>query len=423
MPRTKRRFCVSLSPILLTAVVLAARAFALETVLTTPVLTPKDVIAWMAPMRIENGRLGIDWGTVGLIAAKHAGVSTANDRPVSEINTDVQFLVSAAQSRGVGAAAAPEFQLVLHADGGSASARPRDGDAQDLPIDVRIVEKDIKGGLRGEFRVHGRLSKNGQFYDASEMQLNLDSATCLALYSLNRKTRDYRMKFKEDRILKADLSITESHNFLMIRLENTDVGTGFDFTLKPNGEAELTFSEGEAKRMIHASGLHELIQQSTAEMQLNFFRPLADMGVAIAPSQDLPVVMAATTTGFSEPLPATVAKADALINSISDAVTAGDRAKAVTDLTRFFPQAIFHITQAMEKTRDPNLKSAIQKSIAAHPGIANALPYVRTLKLHDDRDYLFDIFEHVPLFKDAARARLALLLGKDFGDNIEDWKK
>lgn len=255
------------------------------------------------------------------------------------------------------------------------------------------------------------------------MKLNLDSSTCLALYSLNRKTHDYRMKFKEDRVLKLDLSISESNNILLIRLENTDVGTGFDFSQKPNGEAELTYSDGEAKRMIRAPGFHELIQKSTADMQLNFFRPLSEAGVHIALCPDLPIVMAAATTGFSEPLPASVNKADDLLKAISTAVLPAERAKAVTDLTRYFPQAIFHITQAMEKTSDPLLKAAIQKSIAAHPGIARAMPYVQLHKLYDDHDYLFDIFQNVPLLKDAARARLILTGGKDYGDNPDDWKK
>ena len=397
--------------------------FAAEAVPAVPVLTPKDVIAWMAPMRIENGRLSIDWGTVGLIAARHAGVTGEGGRISAAIDTDVKFLVSAATPGNTSATGAPEFQLILHADGGSPAGRSPDEAARDLPISVRIVENGVAGGLRGEFTVHGKLSKDGQSYDASEMKLNLDSSTCLALYAMNRKTREYRMKFKEDRILKMDLSISDTNNILLIRMENTDVGTGFDFSQKPNGEAELSYSQGETKRLVRASGFHELIQKAAAEMQVNFFRPLSDAGVNLALCPDLPVVMAATVTGFSDPLPESTKKADALIKSVAEAATPVDRAKAVTDVTRYFPQAIQRITQAMEKTDDPNLKAALQKAIAAHPGIARALPYVQLHKLQNDREYLFDIFEHVPLLHDAARARLIIVIGKDFGDNIEDWKK
>jgi hypothetical protein len=394
-----------------------------ESVPAVPVLTPKDVIAWMAPMRIENGRLSIDWGTVGLIAARHAGISVNGDRVTASIDTDVKFFVSAATAGTAAATQAPEFQLTLHADGGSPAGRSQDELARDVPISVRIVENGVASGLRGEFTVHGKLSKDGQSYDASEMKLNLDSSTCLALYAMNRKTREYRMKFKEDRILKMDLSVSDTNNILLIRMENTDVGTGFDFTQKPNGEAELSYSQGEAKRMVKGSSFHDLVQNSAAEMQLNFFRPLAEAGVNVTLCPDLPVVMAATVTGFSDPLPESSRKADALIKSVAEAATPVDRAKAVTDVTRYFPQAIQRITQAMEKTDDPLLKAALQKAIAAHPGIARAMPYVQLHKLEDDRDYLFDIFEHVPLFHDAARARLIRVIGKDYGDTIDDWKK
>ena len=385
-----------------------------------PVLTPKDVIGWMAPLRVENGRLGVDWSAIGLIAARHAGVKPDGERWVSAIDTDVKFVVNASQS---GDANAPEVQIVLHADGGSSTAKASDEKSRDLPISVHIVQKSDAGGLRGELSTHGRPSKDGQSYDASEMKLNLDSPTCLALYAMNGKTREYRMKFKEERILKLDLSITLTGNMLLIRFENTDIGTGFDFTQQPNGEVALSYSQGEAKKLARAADFHDLIQKFTPELQLNFFRPLSDVGVQIALCPDLPVVMAAAATGFSDPLPANAKKADALIKAIADAALPAERAKAVTDLARYYPQAIQRIAQAAEKAQDPNLKAALQKAIAAHPGIARALPYVKTHLLHEDRDYLFDIFEHVTLLKDAARARLAILDGKDLGDNPEDWKK
>ncbi len=426
MMQLQRRNGVVLATLVMLVAQFAARPSFAETAPVAPavpVLTPKDVIAWMAPMRIENSRLSIDWGSVGLIAARHAGIQVAGDRTVSSIDADVKFVVSAATAANA-TGNAPEFQIVLHADGGSPAGRSPDDAARDLPLSVRIVEKGAgTGGLRGEFSVHGKLSKSGESYDASEMKLNLDSSTCLALFNLNRKTREFRMKFKEDRILKMDLSISESNNILLIKMENTDVGTGFDFSQKPNGEVELSYSDGENKRMIRATGIHELVQKNAADMQLHFFRTLSEAGVNIALCPDLPVVMAAATTGFSDPLAANVQRADGLIKSIAEAESPITRARAVTDLTRYYPQAIFHVTQAAEKATDPNLKAALQKVISAHPGIASAMRYVQFHKLQNDREYLFDIFEHVPLFKDAARARLAIQLGKDFGDNPDDWKK
>jgi len=383
-----------------------------------PTLTPKDVINWMAPLRVENGHLAIDWGGIGIVPAKIAGVSTVDGKATSTIDTDVKFIVTASV---VGAGKQPEFEIVLHAEGG-ALARKAGADARELPLSVALQEKEGKG-LRGELTVHGRLSQNGDSYDANDMTLNLDSASCLALYSMNRKTRDYRLKFKEEKILKADLTITHNNNLLIVRVENTDVGTGFDFTQQPNGEAELSYSDGEAKRFVRAASFHELCQRNTAEVQLNFIRPLGELGVQIALSPDLPVVMAATTTGYSEPNAETVKKADSMIDAIATAPSPEDRARRVTELTRFYPQAIFHVNLVAQTTQDATLKAALQKVIAAHPGIARALPYVKIQKLHEDRDYLLDLFENAPLFKDAARTRLAAILGKDYGDDVENWKK
>jgi len=81
------------------------------------------------------------------------------------------------------------------------------------------------------------------------------------------------------------------------------------------------------------------------------------------------------------------------------------------------------IEHADEIARDPGLKAALEKAVAAHPGIARAKPYVLKHKLHEDREYLFEILFNVPLFKDAARSRLSILLGKDYGDDLDAWKK
>ena len=43
---------------------------------------------------------------------------------------------------------------------------------------------------------------------------------------------------------------------------------------KPNGEAELSYSDGQNKRFVRAATFHDLIQKNTAEVQLNFIRPV-----------------------------------------------------------------------------------------------------------------------------------------------------
>lgn len=100
-------------------------------------LTPREVVGWMAPMRIENGRLSVDWGAVGLIAARHAGVSDTGDRAHSTIDKDVKFLVRATTG---GTADTPQFELTLHASGGSPQNLSADDAARDMPISVGISE-------------------------------------------------------------------------------------------------------------------------------------------------------------------------------------------------------------------------------------------------------------------------------------------
>lgn len=389
------------------------------------VLAPKDVLGWMAPLRIVEGRLDVDWTVVGRVDAKVAGVGPEGGKGVIKISRDVKFAIATPNA----AANAPAAEVLLHIEGGSANAAayapPGPGD---VALVCNITEKDAAAGsLRGFLRARGALSRDGSgALDVAAMNLNMDSPTCVSIYELNRQAQELTLKFKEEKVLKFDLSITQTKNSLLIHYENLDAHGAFEFTQMQNGEVELTFDKeekGGAKGTIRGASLKDMIQHFTPVAQVSFLRPLSDAGVQIALSPDLPVVMAAATTGFSEPLPEVAKKADALITAIGFAITPEERARAVTELTRLYPQAIYHIFHAAEKETNADVKAALKKVLLAHPGIMRAVPYVQANKLHEDRAYLFELFEQAPFFKDAARARLAVLLGKDYGEKVEDWKK
>jgi hypothetical protein len=293
--------------------------------------------------------------------------------------------------------------------------------ARRAALDIIRAEGGI--GLGGQFKALGNMAADGLNFEATRMKLNLDSDTCLALYDVDARKRTLDFKFKEERALRFDLSMSLERNILLIHYETTDVNQGFDFTQKPGGEAELTYDQGTEKRTIRGDNLRELIQANPADVQLNFLRTLSECGVRLALSPDLPTVMAAATTGFSDPGPAAAQEADARIKAVELAASPEERARAVTDLTRIVPQAIFRIQTAARNEADANVKVALEKALAAHPGIARALPYVQAQRLQNDREYLLTILEKVPLLKDAARARLTALVGKDFGDDPTAWRK
>ena len=390
----------------------------------TPVLTPREALGWMAPLRIVDGRLDIDWTSVGIVPAKVAGLVETNGTYSSQISSVVKFNIALPAPAGATRATQSDFDIMLNIEGGTRKLQSLDAALKpgEIPIVANISEKDPTGLLHGFLRARGVPARGNADFDFSEIKLNLDSATCLLVYELNRQKREFNLRFKEERVLEYNLSITQSLNILLIHFENLNANGGFNFTQKPHGEVELSYDKGATKAFVRGENLRDAIQKHAAEIQMNFLRPLADAGVQIALSIDLPVVMAAATTGFSEPLPEIAKKADALISAIAISATAEERARAVTELTRFYPQAIYHVFQASEKETNPDLKTVLKRVIAAHPGIIRAVPFVLAKKIHEDRAYQFDLFEHAPLFKDAARARLAVLLGKDYGDNPDAWK-
>ncbi len=155
----------------------------------------------------------------------------------------------------------------------------------------------------------------------------------------------------------------------------------------------------------HAGSFRDLMRQNTGPVQSGLLHPLAELGVTIELSPDLPVVMALAASGYSAADPAIVAKINALLPQLTDKDEVVS-SKAKADLNKLFPLAIKHLTGLAKSTTDAALKAQLESMIAAHPGIAKAREYVEKNQLQNKRDYLKSIVDGVPLLKDAAAMRL-----------------
>jgi hypothetical protein len=184
----------------------------------------------------------------------------------------------------------------------------------------------------------------------------------------------------------------------------------------------LLSRKGNDRVRLIGDNLDALLKFEPGRVQVLFLRAFTDLGVRLAPYKFLPTAMASATSGFGAAAPEHAKKAEELIAKLSSE-KAEDRDAATTDLIRHFPLAVKHIKDAAEKTADPEVKARLAKVIAAHPGIAKILPWVKEQKLHEDRAYLIDLLENVPFFKASARARLTEVCGKDFGDDPAEWRK
>jgi hypothetical protein len=239
---------------------------------------------------------------------------------------------------------------------------------------------------------------------------------------LHRTTAEpeYAVSLEERQGPKRKLEAELHHGQLKVRLTGDDVS--FKFLQKPGGALTLEAQRGEQKVRLDAANLTALLKAHADKTQVFFLRPLADLGVILPPHRYLPPVMAVATGAFDPPPPEVAQKANELIAALS-ADDMDVRENACRELIALFPRAIFHISQAAQKAQDAEVKASLNKVVAAHPGIAKARAFVEKEKLHENREYLLDLLANVPFFKAAARARLTVLLGKDYGDDAAQWPK
>jgi hypothetical protein len=189
-----------------------------------------------------------------------------------------------------------------------------------------------------------------------------------------------------------------------------------------SGATTLLFVKGGKTTSISAPSFTELLKRFPDKIQPSLLRPMADLGFEMAPHKFLPPVMAVATGAYNPSSKEIVAQADALIAKLS-AENMDERELATKELIGLFPRAIFHISEAAKAAKDPEVKTRLESVIAAHPGIARAREFVEKEKLHENRVYLLDLLANVPFFKSPARARLAVLFGKDYGDDLANWPK
>jgi hypothetical protein len=239
------------------------------------------------------------------------------------------------------------------------------------------------------------------------------------IFAHNADKKALSIKAKERNAPNREITATANKDGV-ITIAISDKDKTIDFSQLSSGVA-LTFlaaNEGEWK----AANFKELLHHETEQVQLLLLHPLAEMGVTIESAPDFPVAMALATTGFSEGDAQTATKVDDLIKKFN----AGDdaaRTQAASDLRKLYPFAIQHINKLADDAGNDQLQKCLKGVIAAHPAISAWRSYVETNKLHEDRKYLLAILKDVPLFKASARARLALLYGKDYGDDPAAWPK
>ena len=244
--------------------------------------------------------------------------------------------------------------------------------------------------------------------------------SCSALLAQGGRQVHYDVSIKETAGGKRKLSLEFSENRLQI--EFRDKSANFKIEQKPDGTTTLDARRGSQEIDLKAASFIALLKSDADKAQIFFLRPLADLGITLPPHRYLPPVMAVATGAFDPPPPEVAKKADELIAALA-ADDMDVRENACRELIALFPRAIFHISQAVEKAQDAEVKACLNSVVAAHPGIAKARAFVEKEKLHENREYLLDLLANVPFFKAAARARLAVLLGKDYGDDAAQWPK
>ena len=140
----------------------------------------------------------------------------------------------------------------------------------------------------------------------------------------------------------------------------------------------------------------------------------------MAPDRCLPEVMAAATSGFGAAAPEIAREADGWIKKLADK-DVEVRDKAGESLAWLYLRAIRHIEDALAVVTDPEARGRLRFVIGSRPDIRDAVAYVKAAGLHEDRAYLLDVLGRVPSYRACARARLAELCGKDYGDDPSAW--
>jgi hypothetical protein len=298
--------------------------------------------------------------------------------------------------------------------GNAAGIRIAHMGGRNLPTPGKLFQAFMQkagGGARGASTsmsgtaIH--LSQDGQNVSGT---LAYDKARAEFALKLIEKTGDGRILCFEN----------DEQTGLTIRFANTATKTSLLLVQSAQGPVSLVSFQGKEATVVSAPDFATLLRQEPSKVQTLFFRPLRALGLEPPLNPYYPPVMAAACTAFSAPAPEIARKAEALIKKLADD-DMEVREKATQELSELFPLAIRRLTEAAGKAEDPEVQMRLRKVVASHPGIPKAKAYVEEKKLHEDKAYLTEIFATVPFFRAAARARLAELYGKDYGDDPQAW--
>lgn len=365
----------------------------------------KEEMGRLFPLTLADGRLKLDeeaWKKKPAKAAPAGGKKEGQDEEEDEEAGGLRII-----GQGGG-----QVRINVAAGGGVVlnNAMGLGG----LPRPGKIFEEVMQ-------KAGGNFSGGGSSMSGARIELSRTGPNLHGRLTLDRTEGEFQCWFKEQAGDGRFFSFESDKNVgLVIRLTQPATKTSLLFVQAPEGLVALVSSRDKEMTTVAAENFLELLRKETQKVQTLFLRPLAELGLEPPMSPYLPVAMTLACSGFSAPAPEIAQRADALIAKLG-AEDMDVREKATQELIELFPQAIQHLMQARDRTEDAEVRARLSKVAGAHPTIAKARPVVEALKLHEDKAYLLNILKTVPLLKAPARARLAQLYGKDYGEDPGAW--
>jgi hypothetical protein len=240
-------------------------------------------------------------------------------------------------------------------------------------------------------------------------------------FTFDPEARTFHLKLVEKQEPQRTLAVEEDGGSgLTLRYADPSRRTDLLFTQTPKGQIRGTVSFREEKAELAAESLEALLRADPWKAERFVFGILRELGIQTPLHELMPEVVAVATGWYSAPPAAAAKKAEALIAQLS-ADDHDVREQAHAELDRCYLQALWTIRQALANPKDEEAKVRLARITAAHPELERLRAFVEEKQLHVDQVYLHDLMKNAPAFKEAARARLAALLGKDHGDDPAAW--
>lgn len=267
----------------------------------------------------------------------------------------------------------------------------------------------------------GRAGGSGGRGGGPRVRRDAEGSALLAWLTTDESDGSVALRLVEREGARRTLDLEEAPDRgLSLRLDDPEAGVSFILMTFADGRVSFVGRAGVTASALSEANFATLLWTAPEELSTHLLRPLAQLGLSLAPDRCLPEAMAAATSGFGAAAPETAREADAWIARLSeDEVEA--REEASTALHALFPRAIRHLEDALARATDAEVQDRLRAVIAARPDIAAALAYVKETRLHEDHAYLLEILGRVPSCRASARTRLAELYGSDFGDDPSAW--